>query len=72
MRSYLPYLCTFRAGATLAFIVYLCFVFPPWQIPSLSTPCNETPSMRAREICEAGQEALRSGKYDQIRINFAK
>jgi 2,3-bisphosphoglycerate-independent phosphoglycerate mutase len=27
--------------------------------------------MKAREITAAGKEALRSGKYDQVRINFA-
>ena len=42
------------------------------QIPSDTVPFNEAPHMKAREICEAGKEALRSGKFDQIRINFAK
>ena len=27
--------------------------------------------MKAREICEAGKAALRSGKYKMVRINFA-
>jgi 2,3-bisphosphoglycerate-independent phosphoglycerate mutase len=35
-------------------------------------PFNEIPEMKAREICEAGKEALRSRKFDQVRINFAK
>lgn len=42
------------------------------EIPSDNVPFNELPAMKAREICEAGKEALRSGKYDQVRINFAK
>ncbi|PSC70092.1 2,3-bisphosphoglycerate-independent phosphoglycerate mutase [Micractinium conductrix] len=41
------------------------------EIPSDTVPFNEIPEMKAREICEAGKEALRSGKYDQVRINFA-
>ena len=49
---------------------------PPWlpspQVPSDTCPFNEAPEMKARQICEAGKEALRSGKFDQIRINFAK
>lgn len=28
--------------------------------------------MKAREICEAGKEALRSGKYNMVRINFGE
>lgn len=31
------------------------------QIPSDTVPFNEAPDMKAREICEAGKEALRSG-----------
>ena len=31
------------------------------QIPSDTVPFNEIPEMKAREICEAGKEALRSG-----------
>lgn len=27
--------------------------------------------MKAREICEAGKEAMLSKKYDMVRINFA-
>jgi 2,3-bisphosphoglycerate-independent phosphoglycerate mutase len=41
------------------------------EIPSDNVPFNEAPNMKAREICEAGKEALRSGKYNQVRINFA-
>ncbi|GAB4815974.1 hypothetical protein N2152v2_003020 [Parachlorella kessleri] len=41
------------------------------EIRSDTVPFNEAPLMKAREICEAGKEALRSGKFDQIRINFA-
>lgn len=41
------------------------------EIPSDAVPFNEIPEMKAREICEAGKEALRSRKFDQVRINFA-
>ena len=41
------------------------------EIPSDLVPFNEAPEMKAREICEAGKEALRSGRFDQVRINFA-
>lgn len=41
------------------------------EIPSDICPFNEKPDMKAREITAAGKEALRSGKFDQIRINFA-
>lgn len=45
---------------------------PPWlQIPSDKVPFNEAPAMKALEVCEAGKEALLSGLYDQVRINFA-
>jgi hypothetical protein len=47
-------------------------ILPVPQIPSDTVPFNEAPAMKAREICEAGKEALRSGKFDQVRINFAK
>ena len=46
--------------------------YPRLQIPSDAVPFNEIPEMKAREICEAGKEALRSRKFDQVRINFAK
>lgn len=42
------------------------------EIPSDTVPFNEIPEMKARLICEAGKEALRSGKFDQVRVNFAK
>jgi 2,3-bisphosphoglycerate-independent phosphoglycerate mutase len=42
------------------------------EILSDCVPFNEAPDMKAREICEAGKEALRSGRFDQVRINFAK
>ena len=41
------------------------------EIPSDLVPFNEAPLMKAKEIAAAGVEALRSGKYDQVRINFA-
>lgn len=41
------------------------------EIPSDCVPFNQAPEMKAREICEAGKEALKSGKFDQVRINFA-
>ena len=37
-------------------------LIPPPQIPSDTVPFNELPDMKAREICEAGKEALRSGE----------
>lgn len=41
------------------------------EIPSDLVPFNEIPEMKAREICEAGKEAMYSKKYDMVRINFA-
>lgn len=41
------------------------------EIPSDNIPFNQAPLMKAREICEAGKAALRSGKYQMVRINFA-
>jgi 2,3-bisphosphoglycerate-independent phosphoglycerate mutase len=41
------------------------------EIPSDTVPFNEKPDMKAREITAAAKEALRSGKFDQVRINFA-
>lgn len=32
---------------------------------------NEKPEMKAREITEAAKEALISGKFDMVRVNFA-
>lgn len=43
----------------------------PVQIPSDNCSFDEKPDMKAREICEAGKEAMLSKKYDMIRINFA-
>ena len=41
------------------------------EIVSDQVPFNQIPEMKAREICEAGKEALRSGRFDTVRINFA-
>ena len=41
------------------------------EIPSDTVPFNEAPAMKAREITEAGKEALLSGKYDMVRVNYA-
>ncbi len=41
------------------------------EIPSDTVPFNEAPDMKAREITEAGKEALLSGKYDMVRVNYA-
>jgi hypothetical protein len=41
------------------------------EIPSDTVPFNEIPEMKAREITEAGKEALLSGKYQMVRINYA-
>ena len=32
---------------------------------------NKKPEMKAFEICESAKEALKSGKYKMVRINFA-
>lgn len=37
----------------------------------LQVPFNEAPDMKAREITEAGKEALRSGRFKMVRVNFA-
>lgn len=42
------------------------------QIKSDKVPFNELPLMKAREITEAGKEALQSRKFDTVRINYAK
>ena len=36
-------------------------------MPSDNVPFNEKPDMKAREIAAAAGEALRSGKFDQVR-----
>ena len=41
------------------------------EIPSDAVPFNEAPDMKAREITEAGKEALLSKKYKVVRINYA-
>jgi 2,3-bisphosphoglycerate-independent phosphoglycerate mutase len=41
------------------------------QIPSDKVIFNEKPDMKAREITEAGKEALKSGRYQMVRINYA-
>lgn len=43
----------------------------PRQIPSDNVVFNKAPAMKAREICEAAKAALRSGRYDMVRVNFA-
>ena len=37
------------------------------QVPSDKVPFNQLPEMKAKEITEAGKEALRSGKYKMVR-----
>jgi Metalloenzyme superfamily len=41
------------------------------QIPSDKIVFNEKPEMKAREICDGAKEAILSGKFDMIRVNFA-
>lgn len=41
------------------------------EVPSDNCPFNQKPDMKAIEIMEAGKEALRSGKYKMVRLNFA-
>jgi 2,3-bisphosphoglycerate-independent phosphoglycerate mutase len=41
------------------------------EIPSDKCPFNEKPDMKSREITEAGIAALKSGRYDLLRINYA-
>ncbi len=38
------------------------------EVPSDNVPFNEKPDMKAREIAAAAGEALRSGKFDQVRV----
>eukprot|EP00244_Chara_vulgaris_P001338 TRINITY_DN1210_c0_g2_i1.p1 TRINITY_DN1210_c0_g2~~TRINITY_DN1210_c0_g2_i1.p1 ORF type:complete len:560 (+),score=110.96 TRINITY_DN1210_c0_g2_i1:280-1959(+) len=42
-----------------------------YEVPSDLCPFNEKPLMKAREIRDATKEAILSGKYDYVRINFA-
>lgn len=41
------------------------------EIESDKVIFNEKPEMKAREITEAAKEALISGKFDMVRVNFA-
>ena len=41
------------------------------QVPSDKIQFNQKPEMKAKEITAAGIEALKSGKYKMIRINYA-
>eukprot|EP00983_Pelagomonas_calceolata_P020987 659459-Pelagomonas_calceolata.AAC.3 len=41
------------------------------QIPSDKIVFNEKPDMKAREITDAGIVALKSGRYQMVRINYA-
>lgn len=41
------------------------------EITSDTVPFNEAPLMKAREITDAGIAALRSGRFQMVRINFA-
>lgn len=41
------------------------------EIPSDKIEFNQAPAMKAREITDASIEALKSGKYQMLRINFA-
>ncbi len=41
------------------------------EIPSDNVPFNTTPAMKAAEITAAGIEALRSKRYDVVRVNYA-
>ena len=41
------------------------------EIPSDNVPFNEKPDMKAREITEAGKEALQSGRFQMVRVNYA-
>mmetsp|Transcript_35619 Transcript_35619/g.79184 ORF Transcript_35619/g.79184 Transcript_35619/m.79184 type:complete len:558 (-) Transcript_35619:762-2435(-) len=41
------------------------------EIPSDKVVFNEKPDMKALEITAAGKEALKSGKYKMVRINYA-
>ena len=41
------------------------------EIPSDNVPFNQAPLMKAREITATGKEALLSGKYDVVRVNYA-
>ena len=41
------------------------------QVPSdQNIPFNEKPAMQSQKITQLAIDALKSGKYDQVRINF--
>ena len=50
-----------------------CAAPPPSyvEVPSDNVPFNTTPAMKAPEITAAGIEALRSKRYDVVRVNYA-
>ena len=41
------------------------------EIPSDNCQFNEKPHMKAKEITAAGKEALASGKFQMVRVNYA-
>ena len=41
------------------------------EIPSDNCQFNEKPYMKAKEITAAGKEALTSGKFQMVRVNYA-
>ena len=41
------------------------------EIPSDNCQFNEKPHMKAKEITAAGKEALTSGKFQMVRVNYA-
>ena len=41
------------------------------QVPSDKIQFNQKPEMKASEITAVGIEALKSGKYKMVRINYA-
>ena len=41
------------------------------EIPSEQGPFDRHPAMKAREVCAAACEAIKSGQFDHVRINFA-
>jgi 2,3-bisphosphoglycerate-independent phosphoglycerate mutase len=41
------------------------------EIPSNPPPFEQAPAMKAKEIAAAASEALRSGRYDVVRVNLA-
>jgi len=41
------------------------------EVPSDNAPFEERPWMKAAEVCDATVEAMRSGDFDLLRVNFA-